>query len=230
MQLVYTEVCGPMQTQSLGGSHYFITFVDDYSRYSRSYFMKHKSEALDKFKEFKAIAENESATKIKALRADRGGEYISQEFTSNLKQYGIQADSTAAYSPQQNGVAERLNRTFSEAAQSMLFHANPSNEYWAKVVSTTTYLRNRMVKTALNSECTPYQLWYGRKLSLEHIRTFGCTVYSYIPDGNRMKLDKKAEKLIFIGYTDSTQNYKVWDPAGSDGRYIDINIDTTDIS
>ena len=214
LQLVYTDVCGRMQTQSFGGSLYFITFVDDYSRYSHTYFMKHKSEALDKFKEFKAIFENESGTKIKALRADRGGEYMSQDFLAYLRQYGIKSESTAAYSPQQNGVAERLNRTLGEAARSMLFHANLSNAYWAEAVSTATYLRNRMITTALNSDCTPYQYWYSKNPSLEHIRTFGCTVYSHIPDGNRKKLDKKAEKLIFIGYTESTQNYKVWDPVG----------------
>ena len=70
-----------------------------------------------------------------------------------------------------------------------------------------------MVTSALNSECTPYQLWYGRKPSLKHIHTFGCTVYSHIPDGNGKKLDKKAMKLIFIGCTESAQNYKVWHQA-----------------
>lgn len=131
---------------------------------------------------------------------------MSQEFISYLKEHGIRAQSTAAYSPQQNEVAERLNRTLGDAARSMLFHANLSNAYWAEAVSTATYLRNRMVTTALNSECIPYQFWYGQKPSLEHIHTFGCTVYCHIPDGNRRKLDKKAEKLLFIGYTESTQN------------------------
>ena len=214
LQLVYTDVCGPMQTQSIGGSRYFITFVDDYSRYCRSYFMKQKSEALDKFKEFKAAAEKESGKTIKALRSDRGGEYMSEEFICYLKQSGIRAESTAAYSPQQNGVAERLNRTLGEAARSMLFYAGLSNSYWAEAVSTATYLRNRMVTTALKSGRTPYQLWCGKKPSLKHLRTFGCTVYAHIPDGNRKKLDIKAQKLRFIGYTESTENYKLWDEDG----------------
>ena len=87
----------------------FITFTDDYSCYCKTYFMRKKSEAFEKFKEFKEAAENESGLKIKALRADRGGEYQSQEFEDYLKRCGIQFESTAAYSPQQNGVAERLN-------------------------------------------------------------------------------------------------------------------------
>ena len=87
--------------------------------------------------------------KIKALRADRGGEYLSDEFKSFLKKCGIQSQFTAAYSPQQNGVSERLNRTLVEAARSMLSHAGLSNAYWAEAITTATYLRNRMVSTAL---------------------------------------------------------------------------------
>jgi transposase InsO family protein len=214
LELIYTDVCGPMQTPSFGGSRYFITFVDDYTRYCRSYFMKCKSNALDKFKEFQAIAEKESGMKIKALRADRGGEYMSAEFSAYLKECGIRAESTAAYSPQQNGVAERLNRTLGEAARSMLIHAGLSNSYWAEAVSTATYLRNRMVTSALKSGITPYQLWFGKKPNLKHIRTFGCAVYAHISDGNRRKLDRKAQKFRFIGYTETTENYKVWDEAG----------------
>jgi len=131
-----------MQTQSFGGSYYFITFTDDYSRYCRTYFLKSKSEALEKFKYFKVSMETESGMKIKALRADRGGEYLSHEFTSFLKRYGIQSELTAAYSPQQNGVSERLNRTLVEAARSMFSRAGLSNAYWAEAIATATYLRN----------------------------------------------------------------------------------------
>ena len=97
LQLVHTDVCRPMQTQSFGGSRYFITFTDDYSRYYRTFFLKSKSEALEKFKEFKFSVETESGMKIKAMRADRGGEYLSDEFMSFLKKYGIQSKFTAAY-------------------------------------------------------------------------------------------------------------------------------------
>ena len=211
LQLVHTDVCGPMQTQSFGGSSYFITFTDDYSRYCKIYFLRKKSEALEKFKEFKVAVEKETSLNVKALRADRGGEYMSEEFKQFLKECGIRSESTAAYSPQQNGVSERLNRTLVEAARSMISHAGLSKTYWAEAVATATYLRNRMVSTALKSGQTPYQLWHGKKPNLKHIRVFGCTVYSHIPDGERKKLDKKAQKLRFIGYTETAGNYKVWD-------------------
>ena len=132
-------------------------------------------------------------------------------FKSFLKKCGIQPQFTAAYSPQQNGVSERLNRTLVEAARSMLSHAGLSNAYWAEAVATATYLRNRMVSTALKVGETPYLLWYGEKPNLKHVRVFGCVVYTHIPSEQRKKLDKKAHKLRFIGYTETASNYKVWD-------------------
>ena len=136
---------------------------------------------------------------------------MSDEFRCYLKECGIKSESTAAYSPQQNGVSKRLNRTLVEAARSMLSHAGLSNAYWAEAIATATCLRNRMVSAAIKSGQTPYQLWYGKKLNLNQIRVFGCTVYVYIPDGDRKKLDKKAQKLRFINYTETAGNYKVWD-------------------
>ena len=91
----------------------------------------------------------------------------------------------------------------------MLSHTDLSNAYWAEAVATATYLRNHLVSTALKAGETPYLLWYGKKTNLEHIRVFGCVVYSHIPSENRKKLDKKAQKLRFIGYTETTRNYKV---------------------
>ena len=101
--------------------------------------------------------------KIKAVRNDRGGEYMSEEFSAYLKKYGSKAETTAAYSPQQNGVAERLNRTLGEAARSMLQQAGLNKSFWAEAISTAAYLRNRMVTTVLKTGHTPYQLWFGKK-------------------------------------------------------------------
>ena len=153
--------------------------------------------------------ETESGIKIKAMRVDRGGEYLSDEFKSFLKKCGIQSEFTAAYSPLQNEVLERLNCTLIEAARSLLSHAGLGNAYWAEAVATATYLRNHMVSTALKIGETPYLLWYGEKPKLKHVRVFGCVVYTHIPDRNHKKQDKKAEKLRFIGYTGTANNYKL---------------------
>ncbi|KAK9019275.1 hypothetical protein V6N11_053801 [Hibiscus sabdariffa] len=109
--LIHSDVCGPMNTQARGGFHYFITFTDDFSRYGYIYLMRHKSEALEKFKEFRNEVQNQHGKSIKALRSDRGGEYLSHEFDELLKECGIVSQLTPPGTPQWNGVSERRNRT-----------------------------------------------------------------------------------------------------------------------
>ena len=143
LQLIHSDVCGPMPVESLGGPRYFVTFIDDYSRCCMVHFMKHKSEVMNKFKEFEVIVTNDCDHKIGALRmTDSGGEYISSEFHTYLKSRGIRHEPTIAYTPEQNGVAERLNRTLVEAARSMICHAGLNSNYWGEAVVTAAYVQN----------------------------------------------------------------------------------------
>ena len=130
LQLIHSDVCGPMPVESLGGQRYFVTFIDDYSRCCMVYFMKHKSEVMNKLKAFETIVTNDCGHKIAALRTDNGGEYISSEFQVYLKSRDIRHEPTIAYTPEQNGVAERLHRTLVEAARSMICHAGLNSSYW----------------------------------------------------------------------------------------------------
>ena len=109
--LIHTDVCGPINIQAIGGFSYFITFTDDHSRYGHVFLMKHKSEAFEKFKEFRSEVEKQSGKSIKILRSDRGGEYLSHEFLEYLKENGILSQWTPPGTPQHNGVLERRNRT-----------------------------------------------------------------------------------------------------------------------
>ncbi len=211
LQLVHSDVCGPMQTESFGGAKYFVTFTDDYSRCCAVYFMKKKSEVLEKFKEFEAATTNEAGRSIGILRTDNGGEYLSREFEDYLKGKGIKHELTVPHSPQQNGVAERMNRTLVESARSMITHARLPNMYWAEAISTAVYLRNRMPTTAIKENKTPYELWCGRKPNVSHLRVFGCMAYAHVPDSERRKLDKKAEKLRFVGYSRTSKGYRLFD-------------------
>lgn len=162
-----------------------MTFIDDYSRCCAVYFMKHKSEAFSKFKEFEAEVEKESTEKICKLRTDNGGEYLSQEFEAYLKSRGIKHELTVPYSPEQNGVAERMNRTLVESARAMIAHAGLPNSYWAEAIATAAYIRNRMPTTAIKENVTPYEKWYGRKPIVTHLKVFGCVAYAHIPDMKR---------------------------------------------
>ncbi|GJR05414.1 retrovirus-related pol polyprotein from transposon TNT 1-94 [Tanacetum coccineum] len=107
LELVHADICGPMKTDSYAGSKYFLFFIDDYSRMCWFYFLTYKSEAFGFFKKFKALAENQSYRKLKVLRTDRGGEFLSKEFSGFSNEHGIKRELTAPYTPEQNGIAER---------------------------------------------------------------------------------------------------------------------------
>ena len=211
LQLVHSDVCGPMHTHSIGGAKYFVTFIDDYTRCCAVYFMKHKSEVFDKFKEFEATTTNEVGKAIGTLRTDNGGEYLSTEFQNYLKVKGIRHELTVPHSPQQNGVAERMNRTLVESARSMIAHAGVSNIFWAEAISTAAYVRNRLPTTALKENETPYERWYGKKPDVSHLRVFGCMAYAHVPEGERRKLDSKSKRMRFVGYSLTSKGYRLFD-------------------
>ena len=220
-EIVHSDVCGPMQVESKGGSKYMLTFTDDYSRYTTVYFLKSKSEVLSKFQEFVNSVEKHTGHQItklnilaeddvKVLRSDNGGEYTSNNFAKFCGEKGISHEFTVPYCPQQNGVAERMNRTIVEGARSMLFQASLPLEFWAEACSTAVYLHNRSPTTALKDE-TPFERLFGRRPDISHLRTFGCVSYVHIPDGQRRKLDAKARKSVFVGYPPGVKGYKLYD-------------------
>ena len=135
LEIIHSDACGPMSTTSLGGARYFLTYIDDYSRKVWVYMLKAKGECLEKFKEFKALVETQSDHKIKVFRSDNGGDYISKGFRRFLKEHGIKKQTSTPYRPQQNGVAERANRTIVEMARSMLHAQNLKKSFWAEAVA-----------------------------------------------------------------------------------------------
>ena len=120
LELVHSDVCGPMPTVSLRGAHYFVTFIDDFSHKVWAYPLKRKDEVLSVFKKFVTLVETETGKKVKCLRSDNGGEYISKSFVDFCDTKGIKRELTAPYTPPQNGVAERMNRIIQERVRSML--------------------------------------------------------------------------------------------------------------
>ena len=117
-------MCGPLSTQAKGGFSYSVTFTDDLSRYGYIYLMRHKLETFEKFKEFKSEVENQLGKKIKTLRSDRDGEYLSQEFIDYLKEYGIISQLTHPGTPEWNGVSERRNHNLMDMVRSMMSHGS----------------------------------------------------------------------------------------------------------
>ncbi|KAK9018726.1 hypothetical protein V6N11_033773 [Hibiscus sabdariffa] len=149
--LIHSDVCGPMNTQARGGNQYFITFTDDFSRYGYIYLMRHKSEALERFKEFKNEVQNQHGKSIKALRSDRGGEYLSQDFDELLKECGIVSQLTPPGTPQWNGVSERRNRTLLDMVRSMMSHTDLPTSFWGYALETAAFTLNRVPSKSKNA-------------------------------------------------------------------------------
>ncbi|KAK1606629.1 hypothetical protein QYE76_030302 [Lolium multiflorum] len=176
---------------------------DDLSRYGYIYFMKHKSETFEKFKEFQSEVENQRNKKIKFLRSDRGGEYLSYEFGMHLKKCGILSQLTPPGTPQRNGVSERRNRTLLDMVRSMMSLTDLPLSFWSYALETTAFTLNRAPSKSV--ETTPYELWFNKKPKLSFLKVWGCEAYvkKLQPD----KLEPKAEKCVFIGYPKETIGY-----------------------
>ncbi|GBO07412.1 Retrovirus-related Pol polyprotein from transposon TNT 1-94 [Araneus ventricosus] len=208
LDLVHSDLCGPMPTQSVSGKCYILTFLDDYSRYSMIYLLSKKDEVLSKLNEYIAMTRNKFGRTLKVLRSDNGGEYIGKEIEDFLKEQGIVHQLTVPYSPQQNGVSERKNRTLIEMTRCLLSEANLPQRFWAEAAMTATYLQNRLPTKPKRK--TPYELWTNHKPNLSHIRVFGCKAYAYIQKQKRGKLDSKAVEGIFLGYDYRSKGYRIY--------------------
>ena len=210
LELVHSDVCGKISESSIGGAQYFLTFTDDKSRYSWVYMLKTKDQVFEYFLEWKNLVEKATKKKVVTLRTDNGGEYTSTQFEEYLKAEGIRHELTVPKTPQQNGVAERLNRTLVEMARSMLLDAKLPKKFWAEAVSTAVYLKNRSPSKPLSK--TPYEVWNGRKPKVNHLRVFGSDAYAHVPRDERGKFDSKTRKCIMVGYGMITKGYRLYDP------------------
>ena len=177
LELVHGDLCGPISPPTPAKRRYIFVLVDDYTRYMWTILLKEKSEAFEKFKRFKLLAEQETQSKVKMFRTYRGGKFVSNEFQDYYDKNGIQRQLTSSYSPQQNGVVERRNRTLLEMTRSVMKHMHVPNLLWGEAVRHSTYLINRLATRSLD-ERTPYEMLRSRKPSLSHLKIFGCVCYA----------------------------------------------------
>ena len=149
LQLLHGDLCGPITPSTQGGKRYIFVVIDDYVRYMWTIVLEKKSEAFTKFKRLKSLVELEAGEKIQSFRTDRGGEFASTEFNVYCKNAGIKRHLTAPYTPQQNGVVERRNKTLLEMTRSILKHMDVPNYFWGEAILHSTYLLNRIATRAL---------------------------------------------------------------------------------
>ncbi|KAJ9558789.1 hypothetical protein OSB04_013403 [Centaurea solstitialis] len=193
LEIIHTDVCGPFSHVARGGYRYFITFTDDFSRYGYVYLMRHKSEAFEKFKEYQNEVQNLLDKRIKFLRSDRGGEYLSDEFDNHLMECGIVSQLTPPYTPQMIGVSERRNRTLLDMGHAL---------------ETAAHILNRAPTKSV--EKTPYELWKGKKPNISFLKIWGCEVYVKRPTSEKLK--PKSDKCFFVGYPKTTVGYYFYNP------------------
>ncbi len=159
---------------------------------------------FDKFKAYKALVENQTGMKIKTLQSNNGGKFVSKKFDDFLHECGIEHQTSAPYTPQQNGVAERANRTIMECTRSMICAQGLDLEFWAEAVNTEVYINNRC--PTIDSK-TPQEAWTDTKPDVSHLRVFGCKTFAHIPDEKRNKLESKSIPCVFLGYCEGTKAY-----------------------
>lgn len=148
--------------------------------------------------------------KIARVRCDNGGEYKNHEFSNFCEKSGIVLETTMPYTPQQNGVAERMNRTIMEKSRSMLDDCGFQRLMWSEAVLASVFLINRSPTSALKDAVTPYELWFGHRPNVSRLRIFGSKAFVHIPKEKRDKLDSKSKVCYFVGY--AINGYRLWDP------------------
>jgi transposase InsO family protein len=187
---------------------YFVSFLDDYSSYCWIVLLKTKDEVLLRFKQFVSWVERQYSSKIKAVKSDFGGEYKSLKFDKYVKDLGIEVQASAPRTPQQNGRAERLNRTIMDKAEAMRHYASIPPSWWEFAVSHAVYVYNRTPVRRLKWQ-TPYKLLTGVTPDVSNLRVFGCLSWVWIhPDNRKNKLSAKAAPMIFLGYPKGVKGYQ----------------------
>jgi transposase InsO family protein len=207
LELVHMDVCGPMPKKSKGKSRFIATFTDNYSKLSLAVPIAKKSKVVAVVKTTIARLELQSGKKLKAVWTDRGSEYLNKGMFVYFGEKGVVHQLTARYSPEQNAVAERLNRELMEQAWAMLIELGLPDEMYADAVVTANYIRNRTSVSA--HEKTQWEAFYEEKPDVSHMRVFGAQTSMHVPGALMHKLEPVSEKGWFIGYEADARAYQI---------------------
>ena len=209
LQLVHSDLMGPIKPTSYDGKKYIITFIDDYTHFTAGYIMENKSDVFEYFKIYEAMSTAHFNCKISRFHCDDGIEYISDKIAKFFQVKEIQYEFTKRYTPQQNGVAERMNRNICEKARCLILNSKFGKEFWSEAVLTDVYLINRMPTAALK-EGVPATIWYGEKTKMKKIKVFGCLAYLHLPkELVTGKFDSRIKKCFMVDTVPTDTGYGV---------------------
>ncbi|KAL0431249.1 UNVERIFIED_CONTAM: Retrovirus-related Pol polyprotein from transposon TNT 1-94 [Sesamum radiatum] len=206
LDYVHADVWGHANVPTHGGNRYFLSIIDNYSRKVFVFLIKHKSEVFEKFKNWKILVENQTGKTLKALRTDNGLEFCNQQFYDLCDEFGIKRHMTTPYTPQQNGVAERMSTTLLNKVRCLLISSGLSKSFWSDALMTAAYLIDRSPSVPLLGK-VPECVWTGSDIDLSSLRIFGCSAFAF---QNGDKLDPRAQKFVFIGYPNGVKGYRLW--------------------
>jgi transposase InsO family protein len=201
LELLHMDIFGPVAYVSIGGNKYGFVIVDDYSRYTWVFCMKDKSKFYEMFKKFATRTQNEFDMKIKRVRIDNGTEFKNTNIEEYLDEEGIGHELSVPYTPQQNGILERRNRTLIEADKT-------SDSFWAEAINTACHAINRLYLHKLRHK-TAYELLIGKKPNVSYFRVFGCKCFILNKKPKSSKFASKVDEGIFLGYASNAHGYLV---------------------
>jgi hypothetical protein len=207
-EIIHSDICGPFGVRSRGGAKYFVTFIDEYSRYCWIYLINKKSELTERFRDFYAFVQNQYHVKIKRLHSDGGGEYIHGGHLAFIRSKGMVPEFSLPDTPQQNGIAERMNRTLLEKVRCMLFESGLPASYWGEALMYANHIVNRLSSNALDSR-SPYEKLYDKVPDLSRLRVFGSHCASYQTGKKLGKLESRVESAWFLGIDPYSKGYRV---------------------
>ena len=216
LERVFVDLCGPIRPVSSSGRVYSMNLIDDFSSYVWTFPLKSKSEAAPVLQRWHRAIENQSGHRLKILVSDNG-ELVSNSMTTWCSEFGIDHRRTAPYTSAQNGRAERLHRTLLDKARAMLLSCNAPPSLWDEFCATSAYLTNLTASSSLQGR-TPFELWFGRKPSLSHLREIGCRAFALIP-ATTSKTSPRSRPCVLIGYSPHSKAYRLWDRVS--GRIFD---------
>ena len=209
--LVHGDICGPLPP-SRDGHRYFLTLTDDGTRFSWSFALSTRDQVAEVIFKWLPQAQREAERHLKALRTDNAGEFISKTFQHRLQELGISQQFSLPYRHQQNGVAERLNRTLKDAIRTCLLDADLSTDWWEYALRHVTWVKNRTYCSALSSPITPYQAWFEKKPNISMLRVFGCMAIYHIAAEKRRGWDSPGEWGVFLGMAPRMKGWLFYNP------------------
>ncbi|WVZ81006.1 hypothetical protein U9M48_028433 [Paspalum notatum var. saurae] len=193
-ELLHMDTVGPARVASVSGKWYVLVVVDDFSRFSWVFFMEFKDEAFGFVRDLVLRLRNESHKAMRAIRSDNGGEFRNSRFENFCRDLGLEHQFSFPYTPPQNGVVERKNRTLVEMAQMMLDEHRTPRRFWAEAVNAACYIANRIFLQP----------------SVKHLRAFGCRCFVLKKAGHLDKFESRCLDGVFLGYASSSRAFRVW--------------------